>query len=100
MFSTSTSEAIERIDAALDVLAGVDLSALSAEDLIRLAGRCETLARRHGVLAGDIAVAVSHCDISALGGARTKCSPTGCASPPPKPAGAPPRPRRWPRAPA
>lgn len=71
-FSTAASEAIARIDEALDVLSGVDLNALSPDDLIRLAGRCETLARRHGVLAGDIAVAVSRRDISALGGAPHK----------------------------
>ena len=72
MLSTTLSGAIERIDEALDVLSGVDLSALSAEDLIRLAGRCEILARRQSVLAGDIAVAVSHRDISALGAAPHK----------------------------
>ena len=72
MLSTTESGAIERIDAALDVLSGVDLAALDAADLIRLAGRCETLARRHGVLAGDIAVAVSRRDISTLGGAPHK----------------------------
>lgn len=72
MLSTTVTGAIERIEEALDVLSGVDLAAVSADDLIRLAGRCETLARRHGVLAGDIAVAVSRRDISALGGAPHK----------------------------
>ena len=46
MLSSTVAGAIEQIDDALDVLAGVDLTALSADDLIRLAGRCETLARR------------------------------------------------------
>ncbi len=72
MLSSTASGAIERIDEALDVLAGVDLAALSAEDLIRLAGRCETLARRQAVLGGDIAVQVSRREISALGGAPHK----------------------------
>ena len=72
MFSSTVAGAIEQIDDALDVLAGVDLTALSADDLIRLAGRCETLARRQAVLGGDIAVQVSRREISALGGAPHK----------------------------
>lgn len=44
MFSNGVSGPLDRIAAAIDVLMEVDLSALSADDLVRLAGRCEKLA--------------------------------------------------------
>ena len=52
MFSNDVEDAVSQIDAALDVLSSVDLSGVSAGDLVRLAGRCETLARRQAVLRG------------------------------------------------
>lgn len=72
MFSSAVSAALSDISAALDVLADVDLAALDAGDLIRLAGRCETLARRQAVLGGDIAVQVGRREIRELGGAPHK----------------------------
>ncbi len=72
MFSSTLTGAIDQIAQALDVLAGTDLAALEAGDLIRLAGRCENLARRQRVLAGDIAVQVSRREAGALGGAPHK----------------------------
>ena len=72
MFSSAVSAALADIGVALDVLADVDLAALGAEDLIRLAGCCETLARRQSVLGGDIAVQVGRREISALGGVPHK----------------------------
>ena len=69
MFSSTVSAALSDIGAALEVLAKVDLTGLGAADLIRLAGHCETLARRQRVLGGDIAVQVSRREVSELGGA-------------------------------
>ena len=65
-------EAVDRIDAALDALTGLDLSGVSATDLVGLAERCETLVRRHRVVCGDVAVALSRRDVSELGGAPHK----------------------------
>ena len=72
MLSNNVSRVVERIDAALDELSGIDLSALSACDLVGLADRCETLVRRHRVVCGDAAVALSRRDVSELGGAPHK----------------------------
>ena len=56
MYSTNIDGAVGRIDADLDELSGVDLSALSATELVRFAERCETLLRRQRVVCADIAV--------------------------------------------
>ena len=72
MLSNEMSGAVERIDAALDVLFGVDLSGLSATELVGLAERCETLVRRQRVVCGDVAVALSRRDVAELGGAPHK----------------------------
>jgi len=72
MLSDTVRGALEQIDDALTVLLETDLSALQAPDLIRLAGRCETLTRRHTVLAGDIALNASRRDTHELGGAGHK----------------------------
>ncbi|MCB1265174.1 MAG: HNH endonuclease, partial [Mycobacterium sp.] len=72
MLSSSVDGAVDRIDAALDALSSLDLSALSADELIRLAGRCETLARRQAVLAADIALEVNRREAADLGGAPLK----------------------------
>ena len=72
MRSDTVSQAVEQIDAALDSLFELDLTALSADDLVRLAGRCETLARRQAVLTGDFALQVQRRDISELGGVPHK----------------------------
>lgn len=50
----------------------VDLSALSADDLVRLAGRCEKLGRRQAVLGGDIAVELRRREVGELGGVPLK----------------------------
>ena len=68
MLSNDVSGAVGQIDAALDVLSGLDLSGLSATDLVGLAERYETLVRRHRVVCGDIAVQLSRRDVSELGG--------------------------------
>jgi len=68
MFSNDVSEAVAQIDAALDVLTGLDLSGLSATDLVGVAERCETLVRRHRVVCGDVAVQLSRRDVAELGG--------------------------------
>ena len=72
MSSIDSSGVVARIDAALDVLLGADLSVMSAGDLVRLAGRCERLVRRHAVLGGDIAVELGRRDVVELGGAPSK----------------------------
>ena len=72
MRSDMVSQAVEQIDAALDSLFELDLAALSADELVRLAGRCETLARRQAVLSGDFALHVQRREISELGGAPHK----------------------------
>lgn len=64
--------AVGQIDAAIDVLESVDLSGLSAGELIRLAGRCEKLVRRQSVVRGDIVVEVGRRSISEVGGAPQK----------------------------
>ncbi|MGI9124389.1 MAG: HNH endonuclease signature motif containing protein [Mycobacterium sp.] len=72
MLSKTASRALEAIEVALGVLAEVDLDALAAGDLVRLAGRCETLVRRHGVLLGDISHQLQRRDLSEIGGAGYK----------------------------
>ena len=72
MLSNDVEGAVAQIDAALDVLSSLDLSALSAGDLVRLAGRCETLVRRQAVLRGDIALAVGRREAAEVGGAPLK----------------------------
>ena len=64
--------AVGQINAAIDVLESIDLSGLSAGDLVRLAGRCERLLRRQTVVRGDIAVEVGRRPVSELGGAPHK----------------------------
>ena len=72
MLSNDVSEAVGQIDAALDVLTGLDLSGLSATDLVGVAERCETLVRRHRVVCGDAAVELSRRNTAELGGAPHK----------------------------
>jgi PAS domain-containing protein len=72
MFSNDVGGAISQIDAAVDVLDTIDLSALNADELIRLAGRYETLARRQAVLAADIALEASRREAAEVGGAPLK----------------------------
>ena len=72
MLSNNVSEAVDQINAALDVLTGLDLSGLSATDLVGVAERCETLVRRHRVVCGDVAVALSRREAADLGGAPHK----------------------------
>jgi hypothetical protein len=59
MHSIDLDSAVAQIDAAIDVLESIDLSGLSAGDLVRLAGRCERLVRRQVVVRGDIVVEVN-----------------------------------------
>lgn len=70
--SSDIDGAVGQIDAAIDVLESVDLSGLSADELIRLAGRCEKLVRRQSVVRGDIVVEVGRRSISEFGGAPQK----------------------------
>lgn len=72
MYSTDIDGAVGQIDAAIDVLESVDLSRLSAGDLVRLAGRCEKLARRQAVVRGDIVVEVGRRAVSEVGGSPHK----------------------------
>ena len=72
MLSNDVSVAVGQIDAALDVLTGLDLSGLSATDLVGVAERCETLVRRHRVVCGDAAVELSRRNTAELGGAPHK----------------------------
>ena len=73
MFSNQVSGAVAQIEAALDVLAGVDLAALSATDLVGVAERYETLVRRHRVVCGDVAVELSRRSTAELQTERTGC---------------------------
>ncbi|MDQ1304273.1 MAG: hypothetical protein QG671_100 [Actinomycetota bacterium] len=68
MLSNAVEEALAGIDAAIDVLESVDLGGLDADDLIRLAGRWETLARRQGVVRGDLSLEVGRRSVADLGG--------------------------------
>lgn len=72
MLSKDVEAAVSRIDAAIDVLGSVDLTGLSAGDLVRLAGRCETLVRRQAVVRGDITLEIGRRDVSEVGGAPHK----------------------------
>ncbi len=72
MFSNDVDGAVGQIDAAIDVLESVDLAGLSAGDLVRLAGRWETLARRQAVLRGDVAREAGRRDVAEAGGAPLK----------------------------
>lgn len=72
MLSTDIDRAVAQIDAAIDILESVDLSVLSAADLIRLAGRCEKLLRRQAVVRGDVSLEVGRRDVSDVGGAPHK----------------------------
>ena len=72
MYSREIDGAVGQIDAAIDVLESVDLSGLSAGDLIRLAGRCEKLVRRQSVVRGDIVVEVGRRAVNEVGGAPHK----------------------------
>lgn len=72
MYSNVAPEAIAQIDTALDSLFDLDLTALSAADLVRLAGRCEKLARRQAVLRSDLAVQLQRRDACDVGGAPLK----------------------------
>ena len=72
MYSTDIDTAVGQIDAAIDVLESIDLSGLSAGELVRLAGRCETLVRRQSVVRGDIVVEVGRRAVSEVGGAPHK----------------------------
>lgn len=72
MLSNQVLAALDSIGAAVDVLAGVDLESLSADDLIGLAERCEHLHRRQTVVSGDISRQLHRRDVSELGGAPLK----------------------------
>lgn len=72
MFSNQVSAALDSIGAAIDVLVGVDLESLKADDLIDLAERCEHLHRRQTVVRGDICRQLHRRDVSELGGAPLK----------------------------
>ena len=63
---------VDQIDAALDGLFEIDLAALPAADLVRLAGRCERLARRQAVLSGDLALQIQRRQSGELGGTPHK----------------------------
>lgn len=68
----SSKGPVELMEAALDDLFEIDLDAMPAADLVRLAGRVEKLARRQGVLRGDIAVQLQRRDVRELGGRAHK----------------------------
>ena len=72
MLSNDVGDAIGRIDAAIDGVESVDLAGLSAGDLVRLAGRWETLARRLAVVRGDICLEVGRREVGEVGGAPNK----------------------------
>jgi hypothetical protein len=69
MYSTVAADAAARVDAALAELSGLDLAAVPAADLVRMAGRWEQIARRLAVLGADAAVELERRDVGELGGA-------------------------------
>lgn len=83
MRSDILAEAVGQIGAVLDSLSDLgsarlddsghlDLTGIPSEDLVRLAGRWETLARRQAVLRADLAVELQRRDARELGGAPHK----------------------------
>ena len=72
MLSNTVSPEVEQIDTALDHLFELDFAALPAADLVRLAGRCEKLARRQAVLRADLALQLQRRDAREVGGAPHK----------------------------
>lgn len=72
MLSIKVSEALAAIDAAVDTLTALDLSALAAPDLLALAGRCERAARRHSALRHDVSHELHQREVCEVGGAPHK----------------------------
>lgn len=72
MLSIAVSEALSAIDTAVDSLTALDLSALSAPDLLALAGRCEQAARRHDALRHDVSHELHQREVCEVGGAPHK----------------------------
>ena len=68
MLSNELSGVVDRVEAALDDLFALDLSGLTATELVGLAERCETVVRRQTVVCGDIAVQLARRDVAELGG--------------------------------
>lgn len=92
--------ALGGIEAAVDALGRLDLSGLTADELVRLAGHYENLNRRQAVLRGDVFHELHRRDVSEIGGAPHKVLADWLRIPPPKPVGAPNSSSRWRRAPA
>lgn len=64
--------ALGGIEAAVDALGRLDLSGLTADELVRLAGHYENLNRRQAVLRGDVFHELHRRDVSEIGGAPHK----------------------------
>jgi len=72
MLSNDVVAALDALGAAVSTLADVDLEALTADELIGLAERCEHLHRRQIVLRDDISRELHRRDVAELGGAPHK----------------------------
>ena len=72
MLSNELGEALAAIDAALDTLFTLDLSGLSAQELLTVAARCEKAHRRNTVIRHDVSHALHQRTVSEIGGAAGK----------------------------
>jgi hypothetical protein len=68
MLSIEVGEALDAIDAALAILAKVDVAGLGVMDVLELAARCEKATRHHDVVRYDLSHELHRRDISDLGG--------------------------------
>ncbi|EHB47691.1 protein of unknown function DUF222 [Mycolicibacterium rhodesiae JS60] len=68
MLSIEVSEALGSIDAALTILAKVDLTGLGAMDVLELAARCEKATRRHDVVRYDLSHELHRREVGEIGG--------------------------------
>lgn len=67
MFSNEVAEVLAQIDAAAEVLLGLDLTDFAVDDLVRLAGSVEFLSRRQAVLRGDLAHELGRREVGEIG---------------------------------
>lgn len=72
MISNEVVEAFAAINAALDTVTTLDLSALEAQDLLGLGALTEKAIRRHTVVAHDVSLHLHQRSVSDLGGAAGK----------------------------
>lgn len=68
MLANKAIEVLDGIVAALDGLRSLDMEALDAADVLKLAERCETAVRRAIVTRNDLAVRLARCNAEDVGG--------------------------------